>query len=216
MKMKKVLLMGMICMVTLVNACGKGSENASVEPENIETTERSTQKEQEQVVEEVVESEENALLPNVYRVPAYEIYVNVPDMHSMEEGFTQVYYEDAVKYITFTCDRIETATDAENAFEVAYETFVSNMFGLDTINQLNEVSGEMTEINGITVYAFEGTLNCGFDPIYDAYMKGYSFIYQDMPCAIIGVVKDSEQPQEQIDAVKELVDAMILTVRSEK
>lgn len=216
MKIKKVLLMGMIGMVTLACACGNTQQKEHVESGKTEVTEKNTQKEEEQVEEEIVESEENTLLPNVYRVPAYDIYVNVPDMHSMEEGFTQVYYEDAVKYVTFTCDRIETATDAENAFEVAYETFVSNMFGLDIINQLGEISGENIVVNDISVYSFEGLMNCGSNPVYDAYIKGYSFIYEDMPCAIIGVVMDDTQPQEQIDAVKELVDAMILTVRSEK
>ena len=101
MKIKKILLMGMISMVTLVCTCGNTPQKETVESGKTEVTEKNTQKEQEQVEEEVVESEKNTLLPNVYRVPAYDIYVNVPDMHSMEEGFTQVYYEDTVKYITF-------------------------------------------------------------------------------------------------------------------
>lgn len=214
--MKRILLIGMIAMAVLSCACGQEVGSGTVETGKAEETEKYEIIETEQVTEMVIEVEEDALLPNVYEVPGYSIYVDVPDMHPIESGFTQVYYEDQVKYVTFSCIQVESAQDENEAFEKTFKPFVNSMSGLDIINQLGEVEDENITINGINVYSFEGLLNCGSNPVYDAYIKGYSFVYDGMPCAIIGVVMDETQPQEQIDAVKEIVDAMILTVRSEQ
>lgn len=213
-KIQTVILMAM--MLVMVCACGKNNnsniiideekQNSQISKEEVENIEK---------IEDVGE-EENSILTWTYKVPLEDLYIDVPDMHYMEEGYTQVFLEDQIKYILFTCLPDDTATDEKNALDITFESAKRNISGLHYINNLGEVTEEYTSINGIDVYLFEGKINCGETVNYDAYIRGYSFIYDEMPCSIIGVVMDEEQPQDQIDAIKEIVDAMILTVRSEQ
>lgn len=212
MKLKHMIVMGMLCMTAIITACGTEKKEAADREEMAKNTQK------DDVAEQHTEKdiEEETLLPDIYQVPGYELYLNVPDLHQIESGYTEVFYEAGVKYVTFSCIQVEAARNAKEAFEIVYLPFVNSMSGLDIINELGEMTEETMTINGIEVYSFEGLLNCGSNPVYDAYIKGYSFVYEEMPCAIIGVVMDEKQPQEQIAAVKEFVDAMIVTVREER
>ena len=60
---------------------------------------------------------------------------------------------------------------------------------------------------------FEGVADAGY---YEAYVCGYSFVYQGFPCSIIGVVIENEQTNEQKQLVKQIVDEMMKTVRNSK
>ena len=209
-----VLLMAMF----LIFCCACGSKNDVSEESktpNSESTQLTSQIEEKE--EEKEELGEDSILVGTYKVPLKEMYIDIPDMHYIENGYTKAWFEDQVKYATFTFLRDEIAEDEMKAFELTFESFKKNMTaGLHTVNGLGEITAESTTINGINVYSFEGVVNCGTNPAYDAYVRGYSFIYDEMPCSIIGVVMDEEQPQDQIDAIKEIVDAMILTVRSKQ
>ena len=212
-----VLVVLIVLMFMLTCACGgdKGSDtNVENEKPNSESSQVVTEKIEQE--EPVVGEKEDSILVGTYKVPRKDMYVDIPDMHYIESGYTQVWFEDQVKYVAFTFLKNETAEDETNAWDVTLESLKKNMSGLHYINNLGEVTEEYTSINGIDVYSFEGKINCGETVNYDAYVKGYSFIYDEMPCSIIGVVMDEEQPQDQIDAIKEIVDAMILTVRSEQ
>jgi len=216
----KKRIVSLLMLVTLIFtcACGGNTEAADTPEVNQQEEENNKDEVSEKQEIEVVESEkeEDSLLPNTYKVPGWDIYVNAPGMHPIESGFTQIWYEDEVKYATFSCIQVASAADEKEAFDIVFERFIRNMDGYDTINEMGELTEEYLEINGIKVYSFEGTMDCGTAKHYTSYVKGYSFVYEGMPCAIIGAVKDREQPQEQIDAIKEIVDAMILTVRSEQ
>ena len=67
----------------------------------------------------------------------------------------------------------------------------------------------------IHVYYFEGMIHYGEKNPYDAYGIGYSFIMDGIPCAIIGSVTDKDQPEELKEEIKAVVNAMMLSVRSE-
>lgn len=216
MKLKRILIVSIFCIAILVSACGTNKMEEHNAVGVVETTEKEVVTESEKNTENVREAEGNLLLSGVFEVPGTTICVDVPDMQTIESGFTEIYFQEDVKYVTFTCVRTESVDDAENALAISINSVINGMSGLHHLNELIEVTGEIVTINDIETYAFEGKFNCGRFEVYDAYVAGYSFIFEDKPCAIIGVVMDVAQPQEQIDAVKELVDAMILTVRSEE
>lgn len=215
MKLEKRIIVGLSLVTFLFCGCKeKGSEVP--EKTELERTETAASEQKVEQEEPVTQDKEETLLTDTYKVPGQAIYVDVPDMHPIESGFTQVYFEDLVKYVTFTCIQVETAQDEKEAFGKVFGPFINSMSGLDIINHLGEITGENLTVNGLDVYFFEGKLNCGTNPVYDAYIRGYSFICEGMPCALIGVVMDEEQSEEEIEAVKELVDAMMDTVRSKR
>lgn len=45
---------------------------------------------------------------------------------------------------------------------------------------------------------------------------GMASFSKEYPCAIIGVVSDLDQPQEEIDELTAIVDAMMESVRNEQ
>ena len=76
---------------------------------------------------------------------------------------------------------------------------------------------EKTEkINEIEMYRYEGKLICGRTVKASAYVVGYTFIIDKIPCNITGVVTEKEQNEESIQEIKSLVDEMARTVRNTK
>jgi len=65
-------------------------------------------------------------------------------------------------------------------------------------------------INGIEAFYYEGTVDC--DEYEDSYIVGYSFIFEGVGCNISGLDMNPEQTDEDRQAMKELVDEMMLSV----
>ena len=91
-----------------------------------------------------------------------------------------------------------------------------NIQNYSYVNSLTVKNDSTETVNGVEVYKYEGTVNCGKDTIYDAYVIGYSFIMDGVPCTITGSVIDQAQSQDMIDEIKATVEAMIKTLRSER
>lgn len=145
-----------------------------------------------------------------------DIYIDVPNYQEIEQGYTQVFIVHDSKYVTITSDFDTQATDAKDAYLKTFEVFRDNMQNYEGgPNSFNIITDQTMTINGIDVYFFEGTINYGEENPYDGYGVGYSFIMDDIPCAIIGSVTDKDQPEELKEEIKAVVNAMMLSVRSE-
>lgn len=156
----------------------------------------------------------SALLPCTYKVPMEEIYVDVPEFQEMMSGYTELFIELDSRYVSFTSDRRATAENAKEAHEINLAYFIPNLeYVAHGANYLTIVKEEMIDVNGMEVYAFEGTINYGQSNPKDYYAKGYAFIFNGVPCEIIGSVIDDAQPEELITEISILVDEMIKTVR---
>ena len=117
--------------------------------------------------------------------------------------------------MSFSALRDGVAEDAKAAFDLIYPNYHKSVDGQISIKGENITETEALEINGIPVYRFKGTvIACLFDT-WEHYVYGYSFVFDNLPCAIIGIVTDYDQPQEEIDSVTEIVDEMIKTLRGE-
>ena len=142
----------------------------------------------------------------------------------MNNGFTHVFGHDGTKYIAVTGVYDGDTSSLEAAHEDALGYFIQLVQNQSSINSLNIETDSTENINGLDVYKFEGTFSCGNEDItYDSYAIGYSFIMDDTPCNIIGYVDGYDDStgeknidQSLADEIKQNVEAMIYTVRSEE
>ncbi|MBQ7836288.1 MAG: hypothetical protein IJ389_03450 [Clostridia bacterium] len=159
---------------------------------------------------------ENNLLSGTYKVARKNIYVDTPNYNMIEEGYTRIFLDGSTKYVTFTCVKSETAESLEDAHAKAFDRFKSGVDSHHHINDGDNLQTVNVTVNSVTAIQYEGTVSAGNNPVYDAYTYGYSFIFEGLPCAIIGVVHDEDQPEEEKQLLKEIVDEMMKTVRNSK
>lgn len=198
-----------ISMILTLGACGSTKETTKL-------TNNQEANIQDQQNTDLEEKTNQSLLPYTYQVPLKDIYVDVPNYQEIEGGYTRIFIVHEKKYATFTSAFNYSATDAKDAYSKAFDAFCISMQNYEGgPNSFHIKADKMMTINGIDVYYFEGTINYGEENLYDGYGVGYSFIMDDIPCAIIGSVTDKEQPEELKKEIKEIVAAMMQSVRSE-
>lgn len=207
--MKKLLLCLLCGTMILGLTTGCGSEPTNTE--NPETNNNNQTEENKKPQESV-----NVDLPLTYKVSGKNIYVNAPNWQEIDKGFTKLYILHGQRYIAVTAEKSNTTTDLSQAHQYAFEKFKQNIQNYSYVNTLNVNKDSKETINGIEVYKYEGTVNCGRDTVYDAYVIGYSFIMDGVPCTITGSVIDENQPGEMIEEVKSIVESMIKTVRNNR
>lgn len=158
----------------------------------------------------------DSLLPGTYKVPLEDIYIDVPNYKELEEGMTQLFIMWGEKYVAFTTPWNAAAATPEEAHAVCFDKLVVNMAEEQGgINGLTVESDEKVTINGIDMYKFEGKINYGTNTIYDGYAIGYAFIMDGIPCEIVGSVIDKTQSEEFVQEIKDVVEAMAASVRSD-
>mgnify|MGYP004453799129 CR=1 FL=1 len=199
MKKLKTLLLAFAVIVTLVACSPKNGTGENVDEKSNTNT---------------VETNENReLLPNTYKFPEKELYIDIPDYSHIESGYTELFKNRENKYVTITYSDDNTFENVKEVFDSLYPKFKNNVSSWHSINDETFTSVENVEINGISVQRVIGTVEYGILDKYDCYLYGYSFIFEGVPCAIIGVVTDLDQPQKEIDELTDIVDAMMKSVR---
>lgn len=218
--MKKILcVIAALLFLLTMTACGNETQD---ENNNSSTDGNQTQTSQ---VDESGNAESNddseVVLSYSYKVPGKNIVIDVPNYQEIEQGYTQLYILHGIKYVAVTAAKKSTATELSAAHADAFAKFKENIQNYSYVNDLTVVSDSVESINGIEMYKYEGTLNCALDYSnkdysYDAYVIGYSFIMDGVPCTVTGSVIDQEQPEDMIAEMKATVEAMIQTLRSER
>ena len=213
--MKKFLLTLLCGTMILGMATGCGSEptnNENNETNNNNSTEENTKQEESSSVN----------LTYTHKVPGENIYIDVPNWDPMEltkQMMTTVYKIQGSKYVAIT-DIGETVNTLSEAYQKTFDVFKANMYRYHPVNSISITSEKTKKVNGMEVYRFEGTMNCrkpdDTSANYDAYVVGYSFILNGVPCSIIGSVQDVAQEQSMIKEMKATVESMIKTVRTER
>jgi len=209
-----IIIIAIIATVVVisVNNNGNTENNETGKVENIDEGNKENVKQ-----EEEVEDNKSELLTGTYQFPTYNIYVDVPMQYSdIEKGYTQIYKNREKKYVTFNCFIDDVASTAEEAFDVSYPKFKTNVSSWHRINTETFNKKEMVTINGISALKVTGTVEYGMKTQYNCYFYGYAFIFEGKPCSIMGVVMDKEQPQEEIDELTEIVDGMMKSVRNKR
>lgn len=214
---KNIILTILILLVSILTACGKSQENLSAEVSSSEETITleivdETAKETDTVS---VKHKKSEFLPNTFLFPSPEIYIDVPSYNDIEKGCTQMYKDGEAKYVTFNCLFDHEAAGMGELWDTVYPKFKNNVSSWHRINTEEFTSMEEVEVNGIEAQKIIGTVEFGMKTMTDCYLYGYCFNFADVPCAIIGVVSDLSQPQEEIDELIAIVDAMMESVRTE-
>lgn len=207
-----ILLIGIIVVLlilaTVLVLSLKGNNGESI------NTTTPTQQEETKTEEKKEEEKEDGLLVGTNQVPLENIYYDTPNMHYIESGFADIYLDNYDKYAVFMCGWSEKANSSKDANNVLFGMFRDSVSTCDYLNELSEITEKNITVNGIDVYAFEGLINAGLSVKRDQYIKGYTFIFEGLPCAIYGVVMDENQPQEDIQYISDVVDAMMKSVRN--
>lgn len=203
--MKKRVFLSLVCsflFIGMLGGCSSEKEEGNTD-KDIPTEEEKT-------------PEKSELLVDTYKCPGRNIYIDTPNYQEIEEGYTRVFVMHDIKMVTINVNKRGDTSSLEKAHETAFENMRLSTQNYCYPNYLTVEKDSIENINGMEVYKYEGTINCGHDTIYEAYAVGYSFILDGEPCNINGMVLDKEQPEELKKEMKEVVDAMIYTVRCEK
>lgn len=213
--MKKLLcLITVIFLLLSMTACGNSTQEENNNPSVNNSQSQTTNSEE--TNNEKDDDSNKITFTYSYKVPGKNIVIDVPNYQEMEKGFTQLYILHGEKYVAVTAAKNSTATELSVAHEDAFEKFKENIQNYSYVNSLTVTQDATETINGIEVYKYEGTMNCGKDTIYDAYVIGYSFVMDGVPCTVTGSVINQEQPADMIAEMKATVEAMIKTLRSER
>ena len=212
-------------MVCIFTACGgETTPKASETQSSVERTESVEDSKVESVAvsesskESLEENEVPELSPylaGTYTTATKEITLDVPAYKYIEQGYAQVFLDDGVKVVVFTCMERKNSSTPEDAYELCWET---TRAGVDYYGHINEEGHNLnvTEktVGDIETLYYEGTMRLDrYEPYRTAQTYGYAFTYLGRPCMIWGYVLDKEQPQDQIDEIKNVVDAMMESVR---
>ncbi len=203
-----ILIITTVIIVININS-NKKANNAPSSSSNASSAQKNTETEQS------IDQNTNRLT-GIYRVPMKNIYISTPAYQEIEEAYTELFIVQNSRYIAITAARKDTASSVQDAHTKAFEEFKQNIQSYSYVNSLSITKDSTKTINGIDIYRFEGTMNCGHDTVYDAYAVGYSFIMDGIPCEIIGSVIDKNQSESLINEISAVVNEMIKSVRTEE
>ena len=191
----------------LLCSCGKNEPSNSNQSNNNSLTESTGEPSDSHT------SVDDNVLTSTYKVPLKNIYIDVPDYHFISDGYTVIYLEDGVKYFAISYDTSLSSSNLKKTFETIFSGFKADMGGYHHINELNNVEEQTVSINGIDFLKCKGSINCGENPTYDAYMISYTFALDNTSCTVFGVVMDEAQKEPEISDVNTIVEEMVKTVR---
>lgn len=198
--------------LSMIGCGGQGTAKSSVKDDIPVVSTQEEDKKDENITNNTTVS---STLPNTYKVPSKEIYVNGPNYQEIEQGYTELFIVHDKKYCAFSSDRKSTADSLLEAHEYAFAKFQKNMMNYSGgVNSISIENENYITVNDIDTYYFEGTINYGTDNIHDGYAVGYAFIMDGVPCEIVGSVIDDEQSTDTIQEIKDYVDAMMKSVRT--
>lgn len=219
MKKKIIVLLTGILLSALV-ACGTGGDKTADPTKEVNTRETTEPAEKvEQSSNERMNEEDSVELPLTAMFPMIELFIDGPNYQFIEKGATNLYNVGGICFIALTSKRDVEADKPSEVLDVYFENFKfavrTNCNGYDLMKFNIKESKEM-EINGINFWRFQGDILAN-NTVNDKslYTVGYTFIKDNTPFQITGVVVSEEQDQKDIDEITKYVDAMVKTIRDE-
>ena len=159
------------------------------------------------------------LLVYTHKVSGREMYVDLPAYHEYDKGYTRLFMNPDELFVAVIAQKSTEVSTLEEAFDKAYDCFRRSVQSKILANELTIISDETVTINGIEMYHFEGSLNCGYDRFFDINVYGYAFIMAEgnHPMMIMGGNAKEGGQSDELDAqMKEITEAVIQTVRTVK
>ena len=224
--MKKILVLALtvVMIMMFLNGCSEtnieeknSSQDVQAEENSIINTETNIETDTMKETKSGSKVESPVELSETYVVPMRAIVIDVPAYQPIEKGYTKLFIMHGQKCIALTAHKDSDATELMDAHQDAVDLFIRTFENYDTIVSLTAEEDEYVEINGVSMYRYEGVFNCS-DAVGDHtdYVVGYSFIKDGVPCTLLGCVLDESQPEEMKKEIEATVDAVIQTLRSEE
>ena len=176
-----------------------------------------------QAIDNVNENSKNAStaqdpypqLTNTYKIPMHPIYFRAPGYSELENALSELFIIYDRKVVVITGDDINdrgtTLQDDHNQLMLDVNVGVENYFKFDP-EELKNLKTEQKQMNGYDTIYFEGQIKSE-QVKKGAYVVGYSFIANDVPCNITGIVLDVNQSEDIKKEIQENVDAVMMTVK---
>ena len=211
-KFLSIVVLVFLC-VSLV-ACGQKQDNKQDTGVSSDTTQQSSTNEP---TNEPDTNEEDEYT-NVATVPLKGIFVNgYKGMRLKKVTYANMFYVDNESMTALAYDR----TNPFNGTIEDVVGFLNDAF-LKDINNNCEVTVEGCKIaiensENVTINGFESIKFTGNIPSdgVELHVYGYSFVINDIPCMVVGLVSDRDQNPELISSVNNHVDNMVKTIRTE-
>lgn len=218
--MKKLLalfiaLIMLFCMV----ACSSTPDDEPITPnkDNVEDTEKKDQTDdaQENNDEETPKQEED----QVFQVPKREIYYSIPSEMTIYQNSRYHIFSSNSDYFVGIC--YEKYKDYDGAIEDIVSKYAlffltdvgTSCQGAINKNSLEVIDGENVKIAGLDAYKFTATVE---NSNWDCYAYGYTYVVDNVPLMVIGLVHSHEQADQMIKDVTKYTDQIAASVRTEK
>lgn len=214
--MKKMMCL-LLCVIMLVSLAACGSK-PSQEDETVSAPDAAVEtspKAETAAAEESRAQEDEETY--VYQVPMEEIYCNYPaKLTYFTQSYTQLLFtgKDALVGLCFSFENYTGSLDEVYNFlmphflDDASTSSRCTLFGAEY--QLN--SSESVTVNGLDSCKFDVTVTC--EEGWDCHVYGYSFVFDGIAYAVIGLVSTEEQASDMIEEYDGLVDQIAATVRT--
>ncbi len=176
------------------------------------------------VNDELDDNNKNETNIKIVSAPGQKIYVDCPtSLRTKNRPRTLIMYNSRSSLIGLTFLKAnEFEGNIENVVSSINDSFFKDISGysdgeLDG-SKIKVINQEYIKVGNYNCIKFVGTAkNKDFDGNeWDSYVYGYSFIINDIPVAVIGIVSDKSQETNMINEIKQNVDAIASTIRTEK
>lgn len=163
-------------------------------------------------------------LPNYVRILFHETYISTPAWRcddTFNYSWTISDSNDYVVVIAYNDDDDGEYTGAiEDILEETYDGFTSAIGDHAVTNEFGEYNlttkEKVTLDCGSEAMRFEGTMSANeYSAIVDYYIYGYSFVYDGSTITIGASIVNPDVIDEQKDTMKDIVDRMVKTVRTQ-
>lgn len=215
--MKKVLsILLILALVTSLSACGSGTKD--------EPLDTSTQGTSDYVSSETQSNDNQEKTDLAYgqtfKLPGKNIFIDYRDdkRESSGGGYSTAFYKDENSLSAFSYDVIsEYSGDLDDVIKHLSKNLCSEVSvyckGSIASSDLVITESSSVTIAGYQAIKFVGTINNG---VIDCFTYGYSFVINDVPCMVVGIVSEENQQQNLIDEISKEVDTMASTLRTSR
>ena len=219
--MKKILLMVMaLILVSSCVACSSGRANTD-ETQGSSTPELPSQTQTESITQDTTEPDDEIKLDGVAYVGGRSITISYNDNRRKDtKSDSIVFHSQVSNAIVLTYDESSSYTGSvDGVFEILNDgdlfgdisTYTGTAFGGGATFKIEVVSSEKVTVAGFESVKIIGTVTDANGKAAAVY--AYTFVVDETPCMLAGIIIDDANNSDVANAVKEEVDLMAKTIK---
>ena len=107
----RVVSLLVVMTMAFLGGCGNQEKTPESTQEQTEQEEAESEETAREETQEETGGQKSSLLTGTFNVPMEDIYVDTPNYHQINQGFTEVFIVPDVKYVTITANVNATTED---------------------------------------------------------------------------------------------------------